>query len=233
MPDGATAELKALLEAFEYISTSENEKFIIFTDSLSSLQALQGNLRNPMLLQLLEKYQSLKDRKTIRLCWIPSHIGIPGNEAADRAAKTALGLPITEMEIHYSDFKPLIKYYIDQLWQVRWRQQTRNKLYTIRPQIQKRILHRNLNRREEIVLTRLKIGHTFFTHSYLLKKEAKPQCKACKCDLTVEHILISCEDVSETRTKYYNVDNMMQLFQEVNTRKIFDYLHEVGIFRRV
>ena len=40
LPDGATifsAELKALLLALEHVSKSQNDKFIIFSDSMSAL----------------------------------------------------------------------------------------------------------------------------------------------------------------------------------------------------
>ncbi len=57
LPDGATvvsAELKALLLALEHISKSRNDKFIIFSDSVSALQALQGcDIQNSLLMLFL------------------------------------------------------------------------------------------------------------------------------------------------------------------------------------
>ena len=87
-----TAEIKAIDLALDAITESEDDHFIIFSDSLSVLLSLNNKkLDKPQVVKLLQKLHFLSDaHKTIFLCWIPSHIGIRGNEAADVAAKESL-----------------------------------------------------------------------------------------------------------------------------------------------
>ena len=50
---------------------------------------------NPLILNFLEKLNHLSGaHKTIHFCWIPSHIGIRGKEAADTAVKESLSQDI-------------------------------------------------------------------------------------------------------------------------------------------
>ena len=85
---------------------------------------------NPLILKLLEKLHHLSGaHKTIHFCWIPSHIGICGNEAADMAAKESLSQDIIISEIPYTDLKPHINRFISNKWQERWSSCLDNKLF--------------------------------------------------------------------------------------------------------
>jgi len=64
---------------------------------MSSLQSINGfNLDSDLVQKFLKDYTILaKNGKNIILCWIPSHVGILGNEKADATAKSALSLLVT------------------------------------------------------------------------------------------------------------------------------------------
>ena len=87
-----TAEAKAIDLALDFISTCDaSNKLIIFSDSLSVLKAMNHtSSKNPQIQKHLEKCHELLAYKEIALCWIPSHIGIQGNEMVDKQAKTSL-----------------------------------------------------------------------------------------------------------------------------------------------
>ena len=74
---------------------------------------------------------------------------------------------------------------------------------------------------KKTVLNRQHIGHSYLTHSFLLKKEEPPICVACNAVITVKHILIECANLVKVRKKYSEERSLYSLFQTVNPEKVF------------
>ena len=237
LPDRSSifsAETKAIQLALSSIEESNFQKSIICSDSHSCLQAL-GNLKfeSPDICSALVQLHNISETgKEVILCWIPSHVGIRGNDKADTAAKAALHLPITDYKVPFSDYKMYINRYIFNRWQDAWNNAVLNKLHDVKPILGEwPPAYRNV-RRDEVVLGRCRIGHTFYTNSYLLKAEQRPDCIGCQCPLTVRHILIDCTDFSHIRQKYFNKASMRDLFNDIKPELILDFLKEIRLYRK-
>ena len=80
---------QAILFALKQAYQSQEKKLVIFSDSLSAVQAL-GELKtdHPLLIQIKDMLHKIDvDQKEIGFMWVPRHVGIRENEAADLAAK--------------------------------------------------------------------------------------------------------------------------------------------------
>ena len=87
-----------------------------------------------------------------------------------------------------------------------------------------------LCRKNESLLTRLRIGHTPLSHMHLLKGEPPPLCEKCEDSLTVEHILLDCIAYSGVRKKYFRVDTLEKLFGVIEEYKIVLFLRNIGLY---
>jgi len=76
---------------------------------------------------------------------------------------------------------------------------------------------------------RLRIGHTYLTHSYILKDEDLAICIPCNSLLTVEHILISCIDFDIICNNFYTASNLKDLFHGIHPKCIISFLHAIGL----
>ena len=134
-----------------------------------------------------------------------------------------------------NDFKPLINNFIQDVWQQSWSDPANqnNKLFTIKPGLGEWLPGLRTNRREEIILAHLRIGHSHITHSYLLKGEEEPQCIPCNAPLTINHILINCVDLAPTRQRSFHDDSLTTLFDTVKFESLFDFLKEIGLYKKI
>ena len=237
LPDHSSifsAEAIAVSLALNIIEQSQDKQFLILSDSLSCLNSLENrNFHNSLVLEILESLDKLlKSGYSITFAWVPSHIGIAGNTAADATAKAALCLQESSSMVPYTDFKPVVGAYVNKLWQNTWNSESNNKLHAIQPTI-KLFNPGRLSRRDEVLIHRLCVGHTYLTHSYLLHKDNPPECEHCKLPLTVEHILIHCLYHATVRQKFYNIASLEELFKYVNTHAIVSYIKEIGLYHKL
>ncbi|GFW64681.1 RNase H domain-containing protein [Trichonephila clavipes] len=101
-------ELIAISGTLDHALNSYKDSIWILTDSRSSIQYLKNwpKITDSTGLDILSKLVRLGQRKQVRLQWIPSNIGVPGNEAADELAGRGCDLPnasssvLTYSEIH-------------------------------------------------------------------------------------------------------------------------------------
>ena len=69
--------------------------------------------------------------------WVPGHVGISGNSAADSAAEAVIGGNASDDYIPFSDLKPRLNNYITELWQTEWDNYPLTKPHKISPKINK------------------------------------------------------------------------------------------------
>jgi len=133
-----------------------------------------------LVFNILKLYTQLTDiGKHVSLCWIPIHAGIKGNEMADKAAKDGICAVITQGKIPPESFFSHISKLCMKEWQDLWDSTPTNKLFSIKPVLGKNKPRTSLCHCDETVLTRLRIGHSRVTQSYLLSRESQPICDHC------------------------------------------------------
>ena len=71
----------------------------------------------------------------------------------------------------YTEFKYLISQYIISTWQDDWNGAVANKLHSVKPVLGDWQSSYRRCRNDEVVLCCARIGHTYMTHSYILKKD--------------------------------------------------------------
>ena len=89
------------------------------------------------------------------------------------------------------------------------------------------------NRKDDVKLTRLRIGHSRFTHKHYLLNEDSPECIPSQCPLTVKHILIECIDTSDIRRQYFNCADLKTLFKSVAGDTILAFLSDIHLIDKI
>jgi hypothetical protein len=112
--------------------------------------------------------------KRVIFMWLPSHTGLAGIVSINAAAKSAVNLAESQTPVPFSDVCPLINAPIASHWQSLLKAAANNELCCIVSN-----LRWTFWKKYRLIIHRLRIGCTHFTHAFLLKKEDPPVCVGC------------------------------------------------------
>ncbi|GBO42026.1 hypothetical protein AVEN_91911-1 [Araneus ventricosus] len=119
------------------------------------------------------------------------------------------------------------------MWQQLWDLQEQNKPHSLKP-----LLGRWPGvpvRRKDVILTRLRIGHTRFTHKHLLFADTAPICTSRQAPYSVLHILIECPVFIFQRQSFINATflSLKDVVGENPHPKVFSFLQSIGFLNHI
>ena len=171
--------------------------FVIFTDSLSSVQCFgRGRcVSRPNLFDLVINIFS-ESAADVTLVWVPSHIGITGNEAADKAASRGARKNMVDMAVglELGEAYSLVDEFVTKKWQEEWTGGSTGSYYRhLVPNVANSMKVATTGRAFETMVKRLRFGkccvnavlHSLGCHDTGL-------CDSCRVPETVQHLLLEC-----------------------------------------
>jgi ribonuclease HI len=222
------AELIGIILALHLIKSErpKGNSYTIGIDNQAAIKAFQSDLRNPahnaareiIRLGTMLKKTTRQKNYLLVLRWTAGHVGISGNELADREAKkTAAGLSFNKkllptylrhpLTVNPSAVRQKIIMEIKQCWKNKWRNSKRGQIAssidhkTPSAHFLHMISNANITRRSASLITQLFITHIPL-NEYLkrFKIADSARCPACGASLeTVKHYLLECSGYAHER----------------------------------
>jgi ribonuclease HI len=248
-----TTEMVAILMAMQWVEEIQPISVVVCSDSYSALNSLKSGSsasRQDILYEiLLNIYRINQMGVSVEFVWIPAHVGIEGNEEVDKLAKTALKKEGVEIDIPLckSEIKSIVKAAIIRLWQEDWNKESKGRhLFNIQSKVGKERRTYG-NRKEDTVITRLRIGHSKLNCSmFIIGKSDSECCSHCGRTETVEHVLLYCEAYRRERNQLVgklkdlemNVISVKDIFQNAQKQSkiygfLLKFLRDTGLINRI
>ncbi|BES94033.1 Hypothetical protein NTJ_06842 [Nesidiocoris tenuis] len=248
-----TAELGGILMAAEHVRDShpENTKFVILSDSKAAIERIRNikpgdAIPLPLVSIIILILELSITNRTVELCWIPSHVGIQGNEAVDRTvgetAQSGYIHPTTTS--NSEDLSTTFKTNAMQKWSQQYDLDTitvgrwSKAIYT-HPPTKPWFDGINFEPRALTTITRVLLGHGFTPHFRVLMRKANddicPHCKPSSLTMDVYHILQECRKtmprINSAISPFTNIIDFLKanLKQPQQLKKIHDILNDLEV----
>ena len=178
-------------------------------------------------MQILNKLEILTKPKEIELCWIPSHIGIKGNDQTESTAKTAWKIPRDKsFKIPYTDLKNKNKKSLPKTNG----NNPHNKLQNIKAEIGEWKEGYRKSRREEIILSDITHRH----HS-LISTQIRTTTMVCVMlrYISSKTPIDRLHRPNTKKTIYLHCKKYKKLFKHVVVDKILAFLKAVDLCKTI
>ena len=214
----------------------------ICSDSQAALSALAAcTVSSRLVRDCKNALNALGRYNPVSLYWVPAHVGIPGNEKADKMAKrgTLIREPTHEVGAPWSEtVLPISRWAISEnltFWNAieGCRQSKAN--FKIDPVYRWSSELAGLRRQEAREVVGCMTGHCYFNRHLRLTRVPSRVCRFCAEDTeTTEHILWRCPAVDERRMRYLG-RSMVDLQEVVPFRptELLQFIKALGLEERI
>ncbi len=182
----------------------------IYSDNQAGIQAAEKPETQSgqyLLRDLVKGLDDLREKNIrVQIHWIPAHIGVPGNEEADRAAKEAAQSPRMMIRPIYHltvTCKQLFKKRVMKEWANEWENGTTGRVtFSLEKEPTRKVLDKHTGVRRPIssLITQLRTGKIGLAH--YLHRIGRHNSPRCPCDQgiqTVRHVLVECSRTQDLR----------------------------------
>jgi ribonuclease HI len=222
------AEMTAIKTALELVKNIKANKITIATDSLSSLRSIKSRHSNTNTNLLNNIFCTIAGLKpNINILWIPSHIGIHGNEAADKLASTATQRETIDIIVpfEYNQITKTAAEITEKLWSQQWKESPKiSHYFNVTPKLHPTIPLAS-NRHDQRLFFRLRSGFSNLNQNlYIQKCHTTGLCEYCQLPETTTHFLTECKSQIVSDLKNYclksNIPfNLNSILNDLSTLK--------------
>ena len=208
---------------------NDNKFIILITDK---------NIRKEEVIKTVINNISSKDQEiflnSIRLLFCNTSFSANGFKSAEEFAKQiqSINYPCHTHKCYLQDLKKMIHNNTKKNWNQYWDTKSLSShLRKCKTFNSEKNPATTFNRRDQVLLTRLRIGHSIITHQHIFNKEPPPKCDVCPYRLTVDHILIECKKYTKERELHHiknsiknnlsdsaQCSNVIQFIDAINVR---------------
>jgi ribonuclease HI len=215
-------------------------EMIILSDSQAAIQAVQNPQRPSgqyVLSCIYDHVRALRSQysKNITLRWIPAHVGVPGNEAADGSAKCAALVgaegatggkggsgadqPTTRLA---AAAKRMVRERIQDRWKKQWESERTaqpTKRLVEWPSKKTLRLYEGLSKPRSSIMIQMRSMRIALRHFlYKINEVESDKCPCGEGSQTPRHVLLQCETFGELRRRLFD-----QLHQAIGPFEMSNY----------